>query len=75
MVAINKILLPERTDERCGGGTRNPPREARLHARSPVHFLLSPFCRRRRPTGPCLTQSHEERQDGTKKRKESMQKS
>jgi hypothetical protein len=49
MVAINKILLSECTGEQCGGGTRNPPREARLHARSPVHFLLSPFCRRSRP--------------------------
>jgi hypothetical protein len=49
MVAINKILLPECTGERRGGGTGNPPREARLHARSPVHFLLSPLCRRPRP--------------------------
>ena len=49
MVAINKILLPERNGEGCGGGTRNPPREARLYACSPVHFLLSPFCRRGRP--------------------------
>ncbi len=31
---------------------RNPPRESRLHACSPVHFLLSPFCRRSRPAGP-----------------------
>ena len=38
MVAINKILLPECTGEGCGGGTGNPPREARLHAYSPFHF-------------------------------------
>ena len=45
MVATNKILLSERNGGGCGGGTRNPPLEARLHARSPVYFLLSPFCR------------------------------
>ncbi len=53
MVAINKILLPECTGERFGGGTGNPPREARLYACPPVHFLLSPFCRRSQTTrGP-----------------------
>ena len=31
MVAINKMLLPECAGEGRGGGTRNPPREARLH--------------------------------------------
>jgi hypothetical protein len=49
MVAINKILLPECAAEGCGGGTRNRPREARLHVCSPFHLLLSPFCRRSRP--------------------------
>ncbi len=49
MVAINKILLPECTGEGRGGGKRNPPRESRLHACSPVHFLLSLFCWRSRP--------------------------
>ncbi len=49
MVAVNKILLAKCTGEGCGGGTRNPPREARLHACPPFHFLLSPFCRRSRP--------------------------
>jgi hypothetical protein len=53
MVAINKILLPQCAGERCGGRTRNPPREARLHACSPVHFLLSPFCRRSRDRITC----------------------
>ena len=50
MVAINKILLPECTGEGRGGGTRNAPREARLHACSPFYFLLSPVCRRSPPT-------------------------
>ena len=49
MVAINKILLRECAGEGCCGGTRNPPRKARLHACSPVHFPLSPFCRRSWP--------------------------
>jgi hypothetical protein len=75
MVAINKILLSESTGEGCGGGTRNPPREARLRACSPFPFLLSPFCRRSRPAGPGLTRSHEERQDGVIKRMNLMQKS
>ncbi len=50
MVAINKIVLLGYTCEGCGGETRNPLREARLHACSPVHFLLSPCCRRGQPT-------------------------
>ncbi len=32
MVAANKILFPECTGGGCSGGTRNPPRETRLHA-------------------------------------------
>ncbi len=73
MVATNKILLPECTGEGCGGGMRNPPREARLHACSPVYFLLSPFCRRSRAAGPRLTPSRKERPDVTIKRKDLIQ--
>ena len=56
MVAINKILLPGCTGEGRGGGTRNPPLEARLCVCSPVHFLLSPSAGAAGPSAPV---SHE----------------
>jgi hypothetical protein len=44
----------------------------------PAHlstFYFPPFCRRSRPTGPCLTRRHEERQDGTEECEGLIQKS
>ena len=43
------ILRRQNLSTYCIGETRIPPCTARIHARSPVHFLLSPVCRRSRP--------------------------
>ena len=78
MVGINEFPLPEYTGEGCGGGTRNPPREARLHACSPFHFLLSTFYfllaqPARRPMSHTKPQRRE-RQDRTIKLMNSLRK-
>ncbi len=79
MGAIAEILMAEGTARnhygRYVGEARISARAARLHACSPVHFLLSPFCRRWWLAGPCLTPSREDRQYGTKRHKDLMQKS
>jgi hypothetical protein len=53
MVAVAEILTAggrvRNIFGQCVGESRISARAARLHARSPVYFLLSPFCRRSRP--------------------------
>jgi hypothetical protein len=54
MVALAEILIAEANDNdpcgHCGDETRVPTRTARCRVCSPVHFLLSAFCWRSRPT-------------------------
>ena len=79
MVASAEILAAEgKVPDICGryvGETQRLPCAARPHACAHVYFLLSPFCRRCRPAGTCLTPRRKERHDDSIKRTDLMQKS